>query len=178
MDFPLPSMNAYQIFQQISPELAIEIFTYLRKDEKQTYQGLVGSLAEQRKLRPIFILKKPPAQQIAWLCKMAKLKMADGIDEHILQIWLLNNQRALLISFLDSMGIEHDGEGSVDNLPDALDADKLKKTVDQLFENNSEEIVKIYLHIFQMQKSAGWKELGALLESDQRLQFTESDKPA
>ncbi len=171
-------MNAYQIFQQISPQLATEIFTYLRSDEKETYQGLIASLAEQRKLRPVFILKKIPADQITWLCKMAKLKMANGIDEHVLQIWLLNKQRSLLISFLDSMGIEHDGEGSVDNLPETLDAEKLKKTVDQLMEDNPEEIVKIYLHIFQMQKADGWQELGELLESDERLKFAGTDQAA
>ena len=171
-------MKAYQIFQSISPNLSIEIFSFLRSDEKETYQGLVASLAEQRKLRPIFILKKTPDDQIAWLCKTARLKFADGVDEHILQIWLLNQQRALLISFLDSMGIEHDGEGSVDNLPDELDADKLKKTADQMLENNPEEIVKVYLHVFQMQRPGGWPTLGELLENEPRLCFTSAEASA
>lgn len=168
-------MRAYQIFQNISQELATEIFSYLRSDEKETFQGLVSSLAEQRKLRPIFILKKTPADQIAWLCKTACLKFADGVDEHVLQIWLLNKQRPLLISFLDSMEIEHDGEGSVDNLPETLDAGKLKTTADLLLENNPEEIVKIYLHVFQLQKVGGWPTLGELLENDERLSFTPAE---
>lgn len=171
-------MRAYQLFQNISSDLATEIFSYLRSNEKDTYQGLVGSLAEQRKLRPIFILKKTPADQIAWLCKTSHLKIADGVDEHVLQIWLLNQQRALLISFLDSMGIEHDGEGSVDNLPDELDPDKLKTTVDQLLESNPEEIVKVYLHVFQLQRSDGWPTLGELLENDNRLSFTSAETSA
>lgn len=171
-------MKAYQIFQNISPELAIEIFSYLRSNEKETFKGLVGTLAEQRKLRPIFILKKTPDEQIAWLCKTAHLKFADGVDEHVLQIWLLNKHRELLISFLDSMGIEHDGEGSVDKLPDVLDADQLKKTVDQLLESNPEEVVKIYLHVFQLQQAEGWPTLGHLLENDPRLRFTSEQAPA
>jgi len=171
-------MKAYQIFQHISPELAVEIFSYLRGNEKDTFKGLVASLAEQRKLRPIFVLKKTPDDQIAWLCKTARLKFADGADEHVLQTWLLNNQRDLLISFLDSMGIEHDGKGSVDNLPDTLDADKLKSTADQLLENNPEEIVKVYLHVFQLQRSNGWPTLGDLLENDARLCFTSVEASA
>lgn len=171
-------MKAYQIFQNMSPELATEIFSYLRSNEKETFQGLVGSLAEQRKLRPVFILKKTPADQIAWLCKTAHLKFADGVDEHVLQIWLLNQQRALLISFLDSMEIEHDGEGSVDTLPEELDTDKLKKTADLLLESNPEEIVKIYLHVFQLQKADGWPTLGELLEKDDRLCFTSAEASA
>lgn len=166
-------MNAYQIFQQIEPQLATDIFAYLRSDEKETYQGLVASLAEQRKLRPIFILKKTPADQISWLCKMSKMKIANGIDEHVLQMWLLNKQRQLLIDFLDAMGVEHDGEGSVDNLPESLDADKLKSAVEKLLETHPQEVVKIYLHVFQMQKVDGWPELNALIESDERLSFSQ-----
>lgn len=171
-------MKAYQIFQHISPELATEIFSYLRREEKETFQGLVASLAEQRKLRPIFVLKKTPADQVSWLCKTAQLKFADGVDEHVLQIWLLKQQRALLIDFLDAMGIEHDGEGSVDNLPDSLDADKLKSTAELLLENHPEEIVKIYLHVFQLQRQGGWPTLGELLENDDRLCFTSEEAPA
>ena len=95
-----------------------------------------------------------------------------------MQIWLLNQQRALLISFLDSMEIKHDGEGSVDQLPDELDADKLKKTADLLLESNPEEIVKIYLHVFQLQKPDGWPTLGELLEKDDRLRFTSAEPSA
>ena len=171
-------MKAFQIFQNISPNLATEIFSFLRSEEKDTYRGLVASLAEQRKLRPIFILKKTPDEQIAWLCKTSCLKCADGIDEHVMQMWLLNKQRTLLISFLDSMGIEHDGEGSVDNLPDTLDADTLKKTTDQLLENNPEEIVKVYLHVFQLQRPGGWPTLDELLKNDSRLCFTSAEAPA
>ncbi|MCF6311199.1 MAG: hypothetical protein L3J39_01990 [Verrucomicrobiales bacterium] len=168
-------MNAYQIFQQIDPDLATQIFTFLRKDEKETYQGVIATLAEQRKLRPVFILKKTPADQVTWLCKMARMKMATGIDEHVLQMWLLKQQRDLLTDFLDAMEIKHDGEGSVDNLPDELDADKLAAAVDQLIGKHPQENVKIYLHVFQMQKINGWPTLGALLENDERLHFSTAD---
>ncbi len=76
------------------------------------------------------------------------------------------------------MGIEHDGEGSVDNLPETLDADKLKTTADLLLENNPEEIVKIYLHVFQLQKADGWPTLGELLENDDRLCFSSPEPSA
>lgn len=156
----------------------MEIFSYLRSNEKETFKGLVSTLAGQRKLRPVFILKKTPDEQIAWLCKTAHLKFADGVDEHALQIWLLNRHPELLISFLDSMGIEHDGKGSVDKLPDALDGEQLKKTAEQLLESNPEEVVKVYLHVFQLQQPGGWPTLGHLLENDSRLCFASEQTPA
>ena len=45
----------------------------------------------------------------------------------------MKGQQPLLIDFCDSMGIEHNGEGSVEgDLPETLDDEKLKATVDTL----------------------------------------------
>ena len=46
----------------------------------------------------------------------------------------LKFQQPLLIRFCDGMGIEHNGEGSVEGvLPDELDPAKLSETVDGLY---------------------------------------------
>jgi hypothetical protein len=65
-----------------------------------------------------------------------------------------------------------DGEGSVEgDLPEILDADKLKAAVDEMIEKNTEEEVIVYLTLFQAQKADGWAELTALIDSDERLTF-------
>ena len=45
----------------------------------------------------------------------------------------------MLITFLDEMGIEHDDEGTVDDLPDELDETKLKSAIDRLLKDHSPE---------------------------------------
>ena len=78
----------------------------------------------------------------------------------------------MLTSFLDKLEIEHDGEGSVEgDLPDQLDAEKLKEAVEEMIEKNSEEEVKIYLTLFQAQRPDGWTELQSLIDADERLSF-------
>jgi len=82
----------------------------------------------------------------------------------------VKGQQHLLISFCDEMGIEHDGEGSVEGaLPETLDEAKLKATVDTLLENNDVKLVTLYLSVFNLQTQAGWENLTAILESDSRL---------
>ena len=101
-----------------------------------------------------------------------KLKTSSEIADQALQMWLLKAKKDMLIGFLDQLGIEHDGEGSVEgDLPEKLDKNKLKKAVDEMLESHAEEEVKIYLHLFQSQRSGGWNELNELIDSDERLSF-------
>ena len=96
----------------------------------------------------------------------------------VLQLWLLKGHQSLLIGFLDGLGIKHDGEGAADDLPDDLDAKKLKKTVSDLLKKHDPEIVTIYLHIFQLQRSEGWEEISKLIESTPELQFPDAEVAA
>ena len=107
-----------------------------------------------------------------------KLKLADTVAEHLLQIWLLKAQKELLIEFLDELGIEHDEDGTVEDLPEKLDAKKLKGAVDKLLKTHSADAVAIYLHMFQLQQTGGWPELAELLESDERLILSAKPKAA
>ena len=60
-------MKAYQIFQTITPELGREIFQNLRDDHRDVYKSVLASLAQQKKLRPVFVQRKPASQQIDWM---------------------------------------------------------------------------------------------------------------
>ncbi len=160
------------IFQHISEELSLQIIQYLKADEKEAYKSVLASLAQSRNLRPIFIQKKPIDKQISWMISNLKLKTSSEIADQVLQVWLLKAKMDMLIGFLDQLGIKHDGEGSVEgDLPEKLDKKKLQKAVDEMLEAHSEEEVKVYLNLFQSQRSGGWNELNELIESDERLSF-------
>ena len=88
-------------------------------------------------------------------------------------------QQPLLIKFCDGMGIEHNGEGSVEGaLPEELDAEKLRETVDALYAEFNPLIVSLYLHLFNLQRAGGWKVLEELLSDDDRVRLkTEPEAP-
>ena len=145
----------------------------MRDEERNLYKSTVATLAQDRKLRTVFIQKKPVAAQIEWMIQTLKLKSSDMIAEHLFQVYFMQGQQDLLVAFCDAMGIEHDGKGSVDGeLPADLDADKLKAAVDTLIESNDPQLVSLYLHIFNLQRDNGWASITAILESDARLAFS------
>ncbi|MDA8975176.1 hypothetical protein N9F50_01170 [Akkermansiaceae bacterium] len=163
-------MKAYEIYQNIDSTLVVEMCQWLRSNEKDLYNNALGSLAANRKLRPIFVQKKKPADQAAWLHKTLKLRTSDTIGEHLFQVWFMKGQQEILKAFCDGMDIKHDGEGQVEGeLPETLDADKLKSTVDTLVGANDPKMITLYLSIFNLQTPAGWDTLSEILKSDERL---------
>ena len=169
-------MKANEIFSSMTDDSAQSVFQYLRDEERQVYSASLSSLAANRKLRPVFVQKKPVPDQITWLVKNVRLKAASEIAENVLQIWLLKSHSKMLIQFLDGLGIEHDGEGAVEDIPEEIDTKKLKKTVDKMLEDYDSDAVRVYLHTFQMQRPDGWKEISDLIEENSALQFTNSSK--
>lgn len=151
--------------------MARDIFHYMRTEQKDVYATAVGALAGQRKLRPVYVTKKRPEDQYVWLHKVSQMKFADGIDENILQMWLLKARKEMLITFLDEAKIEHDGEGGVEDLPEELDAELAKAAIEKLLEEHPAEEVTLYLHLFQLQRSDGWKAIADALENDERLKL-------
>lgn len=165
-------MNAHQIYQNADPSLITELFTWLRNEEKDLYKNAVSSLANDRKLRPLFIQKKSLPEQFAWLHKTLKLKSTDMMGEHLFQLFFMKGNEELLVTFCDAMGIEHDGKGAVEGeLPEALDAAKTKEAVDALLAKFDSKLVTAYLYVFNLQTTGGWSSISAILESDDRLKL-------
>jgi|TARA_B110000908_G_scaffold41145_1_gene49986 hypothetical protein len=165
-------VNAHQIYQAADPALITDLFTWLRNEEKDLYKNTVTSLAQDRKLRPVFIQKKSLPDQYKWLHKTLKLKSTDMMGEHLFQLFFMKGNEELLVTFCDAMGIEHDGKGSVEGeLPKELDAAKAKGAVDALLAKFDPNLVTAYLYVFNLQTEGGWDSITALLESDDRLKL-------
>ena len=163
-------MQAYEIYQNIKPSIITELFQWMRDEERELYKSTVATLANDRKLRPVFIQKKSVAEQIAWMHKTLKLKSSGMIGEHLFQVYFMQGQQQLLVDFCDAMGIEHDGKGSVDGaLPDTLDSDKLRAAVDSLVKTFDPQLVSLYLRVFNLQTENGWDSITEILNSDERL---------
>lgn len=165
-------MKPHEIFKAVEPAIVTELFTTFRDEDRDVYKSALASLAQSRKLRPVFVQKKSVADQIAWMHKTLKLRGSDTVGEHLLQVWFMKFQQPLLIRFCDGMGIEHNGEGSVEGvLPAELDSDKLKETVEGLYTDFNPRIVSLYLNLFNLQRPGGWEALETLLSNDDRVRL-------
>ncbi|MBV8328862.1 MAG: hypothetical protein JOZ61_00140, partial [Verrucomicrobia bacterium] len=82
-------MKCHEIFSKLSSELSNEIFCYLFEAEKPVYKAIIRNVAARRKLRPIFIERKPKNERHAWLHQTLSSKGVDDITAQVFQVWLL-----------------------------------------------------------------------------------------
>jgi hypothetical protein len=161
----------HEIFVQMPPAVADQLFSFLETKEKPLYQTTIDTLAKQRKLRTIFVTRKPRPERHAWLREILGKKVNEGIAAHLLQIWLVGAHAKLLCDFLDGLGIAHDDNGTIEELPPAPDKAALVKAIDPLFEKHDPAVVAVYLHAFQALDEKGWPSLAELLAEDSRLKL-------
>jgi hypothetical protein len=164
-------LTSSDIVQRTSPALISNLLSFLHENEKPLYKATIEAVAKQRKLRPVFIERKPRNERHAWLHEALGKKSGDAIAGHILQIWLVGQHSAILCDFLDSLGIKHDENGTVEQLPDQPSKEALEKAVNELLEKHDRETVAVYLHAFLALNDTGWGTLEEILQSDSRLQL-------
>ena len=163
-------MKAYEIYSAVAPSVVNQMLDWFRSNDRNVYKSAVASLAEKRKLRPVFVEKKSMTEQYAWIHKTLKIGACNTIGEHLMQAYLMAGQQSLLAMFCDGMGIPHDGKGSVvGELPKNFDAERLNATIDSLLESFDPKLVTLYLRCFNLQAPNGWNELSEKLNSDSRL---------
>jgi len=168
-------MAPHELIDRMNPDVFSQIFTFLFEKEKAMYKATIESIAKQRNLRPVFIERKPRSERFAWLQRALSRRTSDAIAAHLLQIWLVGEHAKLLCDFLDALGIAHDENGTIENLPEAPTVEQLKVAIETLLTTHDPAVVVVYLHTFQaLDDKGGWSTLAELLEADPRLQLTKS----
>lgn len=161
----------HEIFARMPAETASQLMNFVLEKEKPLYKATIDSLAKQRKLRPVFIERKPREERQAWMREALGRKANEGVAAHLLQIWLIGAHKALLCDFLDALGIAHDENGTIEDLPDAPPREKLQAAVETLLAKHDRGLVAVYLHAFQALDENGWPTLEAVLSEDERLRL-------
>lgn len=164
-------MKSHQLIRAVGSEVQQQIIGYLQSDERAAWRGVVQSLAQRRRLRPVYVEKKSKPDQAAWVSSQLELKGNDDITAQVLQIWLLKGQVDMLTAFLDAVGIPHDGKGQVDELPEEIAEKDAKAGIDALLAKYPAKQVALYLHFFQMQRPDGWPGLAAAIDANPDLKL-------
>jgi hypothetical protein len=165
-------MKSHEIFQNMSPALAAQIFNFLQTEQKPVYKAAIQGLANQRNLRGVFVERKPPAERHPWMQAAFGRKISDSLASHVLQAWLLGANKDMLCDFLDAMDIKHAEDGTVDELPPDASKEKIAAAVQKLLEKYPAENVAVYLQAFRdMDSSVQWPALDEVLAEEPRLRL-------
>ena len=163
-------LKSYELFGFMSPGLANEILNYAYESDKPIYKATLSAVAQARHLRPVFLERQPRAQRHEAMISTLSRPALDTVAGGLIRAWLLKKHKAMLVDFLNALGIKNN-EGVVDNLPVAMDDAELKSAVETLLKKNPPEAVAVYLNVFNDMNEANWSNLKTILESDAHLQL-------
>jgi len=163
-------MTCHELFGFMSSALANEIITYVHTTDKPAYRATMSAVATARKVRPIFLERKVPAERHSLMLSSLSRPLLEAAAAELLRAWLVKAQAAMLTDFLNSLGIAHD-HGIAENFPAALDDAKLGAAIDLLLSKHAAEKVAVYLNALGPLHVARWSNLETLLEKDPRLQL-------
>ena len=93
-------LKPHEIFARMPLETAEQLFGFIFEKEKPLYKATIDSLAKQRKLRAIFVERKPRTERHRWMQEVLGKKQSEGVAAHLLQIWLVGAHAKLLCDSL------------------------------------------------------------------------------
>lgn len=167
-------LTSHELFGFMSPALANEILGYTFESDKPAYKAALAAVAQARHVRPVFMERQPRATRNAVIIATLAKPHLEPAAGALLRVWLVKKQGAMLVDFMEALGIPHEN-GAVEDLPAAMEDEKLKAAVEKLLGKFPPEAVAVYLNAFNEMNAANWGNLQAMLESDPRLQL---GKPA
>lgn len=147
----------------------MDIINYAYENDKPIYRATIASVAESKKVRPVFLERQPRPQRHATMLSVLTRPSQEIVTASLLRAWLLKKYKEMLVDFLNALGIEHK-DGVVDELPAEMDEAKLKAAVDAILAKYPREVVAVYLNAFTEMNEVQWKSLDTMLETDTRLQ--------
>jgi hypothetical protein len=163
-------LTSHELFGFMSPALANDILNFAYESDKPTYKATLNAIAQARHLRPVFLERQPRAQRHVTMVSTLSRPGLDAVAGGLIRAWLVKEQKAMLVDFLNALGIQNK-DGVVDDLPAAVDDAKLKSAIEALLAKHSPEAVAVYLNAFNDMNEANWANLKTMLESDARLQL-------
>jgi hypothetical protein len=163
-------LTCHELFGFMSPATALEILNFGYASDKEVYRATLNSVAEARKVRPMFLEKKPRADRHKDMAQTLTHPNMEPQAGLLIRSWLLKTQTPMLVDFLDALGVPHK-EGVVDELPPTLDDAKLTAAVEAVSAKYDKEKIAIYLNVLCATGDVSWPNLQQMLQNDSRLQL-------
>ena len=162
-------MTSHELFARLDPVETAAVLEWLQENDRAAYKTCAGLLASRRKLRPVFVERKPRSERNAWMAENLGKPANGDLSTEILQSWILGAHGAMVCGFLDGLKIPHDGKGLIETRPAEPPAAEIDKAVEGLLSKFPPGAVIVYLNLFTSMEMTQWTHLKGLVSTDSRL---------
>src|ERR1700727_428735 len=147
----LVSVSANRVWRQLPNEIRVAVCqTFWAESKGAEKQFLIASLAKANKLREVFVRKSPIERLVNWTA--ATNSLPDAIVDDLLKKYLLQEHRAVIISFLDLLNVPH-SEGMIEENFDyaSLTNERVEESARSLLASSDRVGSELYLKYLVLQ---------------------------
>ena len=156
-------MRPHQIFAAMSSERAEAVLAELAEQSPGMFVQAVHAAATAMKSRPQYLMKQPFAKRAAAIRRTLARLAAGPVAEEILAVYFLECRRAVLVEWLDLIGLEHENGALVESGPEEPPEDRLGRHVETFRGVDDDPDRELLLQAFAAQSSIDWPALDRLL---------------
>jgi hypothetical protein len=162
MDQDLSAFRPTRIWKRLSADRRIKAAEMFWSDEQSTDQQVeaVAALATHMKFRTKSVIGLPLERKAKYLATLPGI--SDTVAARALVSYHLEHQRAMMGSFLDSLGIAHENGLINEENVTAPDAEKIRAAAAELADKYPAEDVALYFSTLISQDPETWAELTTL----------------
>jgi hypothetical protein len=161
----MPRVRSNEIFARMTPAQAQAFLADLRQEAPTVGQMALAVAANSFRLRLEYLRRQPRAKQAEWLRKALARSAMAGAAEEILAEYFLGHHKALLIEWLDAIGIKHEDGVLTDPAPACPDLETLQRAVEAFRRGDNPERRNLLLAAFASQSAIDWPALDQLLQA-------------
>lgn len=160
-------MRAYQVFSRMLRQDAERIFAELSKAAPGTYAQTIALTSTAINARPAFVLKQKLTQRAETMRRVLSRVRSNEVAEEVLAAYFVETQRAMLIIWLDAIGLDHEDGILVSDNPEEPDKQKLSEAI-RLFRDSDQGLSQdreLLMLAFSAQTIVEWPGLDEILGS-------------
>ena len=151
------------------PEHALRLCKGLQESAPAMYTQALALAGAAMRARPVYLKKQAPERRAEAIRRALARVAANGVAEEVLAVYFLDCRNALLVEWLDGIGVEHEEGILKDNEVPQPEADALRKAVETFrgagdAEDGGDR--ELLLRAFAAQSSIQWPVLETLLGGD------------
>jgi hypothetical protein len=163
-------LTAHELFGFMPQAVAAQILETAYSEDREVYRLALNAIAEARKVRPVYLERKPRAERHTDMTQMLARPRLEFIAANLIRAWLIKKHTPMLVMFMDALGVPHK-DGTVEDLPPSVEDPALQQAVEELLASYPPQEVAIYLNAFYSMNEVTWPNLKTMLETEPRLQL-------
>jgi len=156
-------MRSFQIFAAMSPEEAERMLRVLSKESPAMFRQMVDAAAVSIKARPVFLRRQPFELRAKTIRRALARVAANLVADELLAIYFLECRKALLLEWLDLIGLAHEDGTLSDEAPAQPPESELAAAVAKYRGEADDPDRELLLRAFAAQSAIAWPALDALL---------------